>query len=85
MIKVIGRKWPVQNDFKSSSSVITSIAHMETRTHFSSEAAPSSWQKYDTDSKSLLVEKLKKKTRAAIRKAVRCCQVQIKNEPKQMI
>ena len=60
MIKVIGRKWQVQSNFKSSSSVITFIAHMDTRTNLqcSSEAAPSSWQKYDTDSKSMVVEKL---------------------------
>ncbi|XP_061166699.1 uncharacterized protein LOC133175604 [Saccostrea echinata] len=60
--QVIGRKWRVKNDFKASSSVITSVAHMETNSNIQTleHYAPSSWQCYDTTSKQNFVKNIKR-------------------------
>lgn len=63
ILKVIGRKWRVKTDFKAESSVITSVIHMmtddniQTRAHYS----PSSWQKFDANSKQSIICQTKEK------------------------
>lgn len=63
ILKVIGRKWRVKTDFKAESSVITSVIHMMTDDNIQTRAdcSPSSWQKFDTNSKQSIICQMKEK------------------------
>nr|XP_022289927.1 uncharacterized protein LOC111101643 isoform X2 [Crassostrea virginica] len=61
--QVIGRKWRVKNDFKAESSVITSVAHIESRSNIQTDGdvAPSKWQFFSPASKKEAISKIRNK------------------------
>lgn len=64
ILKLIGRKLRVKNDFKSECTVITAVVHMMTDDNLqaSTDCSPSSWQKeIDSESKQAIICQTKEK------------------------